>query len=285
MQEMNSLTLNDKTYDCFVDSVARSSVVVSSASGSSIVVKDSSDRSLVGLNVYGKSTQAGTPTPAAPVDIVSVGDDGDVVVTVGGAAMTLTLANGLCGIPVTDKSLATYTDASGQMWCADEIDLERGVRVQRVAKCVSTNSAGYYALGSYARVSLNFANNYSVSTPNGLCNIAPMIGNYTLDALHFYVQNFQAWVFVPINELATQDAKGALAWLQGKGAEIYYILATPIETPLTDEETAAYKALHTNKPYTTVLNDSGAYMSMKYIADAKSYIDNKVSGIITATVE
>lgn len=36
---------------------------------------------LLGLNLYGKSTQNGTPTPENPVDIVSVGDSGSVAVT------------------------------------------------------------------------------------------------------------------------------------------------------------------------------------------------------------
>ena len=356
-------------------------------SGEVISITDAYKRSFRSFSIYGKTTQAGTPTPTAPVEIVSAGEHGAITTLIYGKNMVglenggyasasgiayemasyqrttkfhlpkgtkvvwsdsngtqptdvlqwdkdgnyigtysydnggfeaasadahwlainyylgnrkkltwcqleiginatsyekftwpqnMVLADTLRAIAVTDAKLATYTNASGQMWCADEIDLDRGVRVQRVAKCVSTNSAGYYELGSYARVSLNFSNNYSISTPNGLCNIATMIGDYTLDSLHFYVQNTQAWVFVPINELATQDARGALAWLQEKGAEIYYILATPIETPLTDEEIAAYKALHTNKPNTTVLNDAGAYMELEYVMDAKKYIDSLV---------
>ena len=121
MSEMKSLTLNDKTYDCFVDGVARASVVVCSASGESITVSDSSDQPLVGLNIYGKSTQAGTPTPDTPVDIKSIGDGGDVGINVGNDRFVLMTGDGLHGIKVTDKSIATCTDANGQMWCADEI--------------------------------------------------------------------------------------------------------------------------------------------------------------------
>lgn len=46
--------------------------IVSSAMGESVVATDSTERSLHGLTVYGKSTQNGTPTLEAPVDIVSV---------------------------------------------------------------------------------------------------------------------------------------------------------------------------------------------------------------------
>lgn len=46
--------------------------------------------------------------------------------------LTLPTPNGLPGIPVT--SGGNYTDQSGQQWVCDEVDLERGVKVQRVDK-------------------------------------------------------------------------------------------------------------------------------------------------------
>lgn len=45
---------------------------------------------------------------------------------------TLPTPNGLPGIPVT--SGGNYTDPQGQQWVCDEIDLERGVKVQRMDK-------------------------------------------------------------------------------------------------------------------------------------------------------
>ena len=44
-------------------------------------IADTADYPLMELNLYGKSTQDGTPTPEAPVDIISVGDDGNLSVT------------------------------------------------------------------------------------------------------------------------------------------------------------------------------------------------------------
>lgn len=46
--------------------------------------------------------------------------------------LTLPTPNGLPGIPVT--SGGNYTDQNGQQWVCDEIDLERGAKVQRVDK-------------------------------------------------------------------------------------------------------------------------------------------------------
>lgn len=46
--------------------------------------------------------------------------------------LTLPTPTGLPGIPVT--SGGNYTDSTGQQWVCDEVDLERGVKVQRVDK-------------------------------------------------------------------------------------------------------------------------------------------------------
>ena len=46
--------------------------------------------------------------------------------------LTLPTPNGLPGIPVT--SGGNYTDQNGQQWVCDEVDLERGVKVQRIDK-------------------------------------------------------------------------------------------------------------------------------------------------------
>ena len=46
--------------------------------------------------------------------------------------LTLQTPTGLPGIPVT--SGGNYTDPNGQQWICDEVDLERGVKVQRVDK-------------------------------------------------------------------------------------------------------------------------------------------------------
>ena len=67
-----------------VNDGASASPIVSSVHGEVITLDDSAERPLRGLNVYGKTTQNGTPTPEAPVALDSVGDDGSVDVTVCG---------------------------------------------------------------------------------------------------------------------------------------------------------------------------------------------------------
>lgn len=62
----------------------RQNVLVGSETGNPVSCDDAYSAPLCGLTVYGKSTQDGTPTPDAPVPIVSAGDSGSVAVKVTG---------------------------------------------------------------------------------------------------------------------------------------------------------------------------------------------------------
>ena len=122
---------------------ARQNILIGSETGNPVSVSDAFSAPLCGLTVYGRSTQDGTPTPDNPVPIVSAGDGGTILVTVGDGAderqtIALQTPNGLPGIPVT--SGGNYTDPQGQQWVCDEVNLERGVRVQRVDKTCFDNT-------------------------------------------------------------------------------------------------------------------------------------------------
>lgn len=69
-----------------------------------------------------------------------------------------------------------------------------------------------------------------------------------------------------------------------KGVDIQYELKEPIVTELTAEEVQKILALHTNKPNTTIWNDQNAEMQVTYVADTKSYIDNKFKELSNAIV-
>ena len=60
----------------------RQNVLVGNETGNPVSCNDAYSAPLCGLTVYGKSTQDGTPTPDAPVPIVSAGDGGSVAVKV-----------------------------------------------------------------------------------------------------------------------------------------------------------------------------------------------------------
>lgn len=284
----------------------RQNVLVGSETGNPVSCDDAFAAPLCGLYVYGKSTQDGTPSPDNPVPIVSAGDGGSVVVKVTGKnrmppnlkrgnvvecfvkkntpitlvfkgdfvsqggnllfigenneklwfgidnnkaehhitlkanatkfqyllndmasenvclmwnasspdyepyreqLLTLPTPNGFPGIPVA--SGGNYTDPQGQQWLCDEVDLERGVKVQRVDKAA----------------------------------------------------------FDSTKTLAEQNA----------------ILTTPIETPLTPAEIAAYKALTAYAPDTVVQAGDGAGVKLEYQRDVNIAIKKLEDAIASMT--
>ena len=76
----------------------------------------------------------------------------------------------------------------------------------------------------------------------------------------------------------------AQEWMRVKAVKVQYILAAPIETPLSADELAAYRAMTSHKPNTTLCNDAGAGMAVDYIADTKNYIDKKIAAIAAAAL-
>lgn len=58
------------------------SAVECEATGDVIAVNEASNNRLRGLNIYGKTTQDGTPTPEAPVEMVTAGNSGVITVKV-----------------------------------------------------------------------------------------------------------------------------------------------------------------------------------------------------------
>ena len=183
------------------------------------------------------------------------------------------LTHTLPGIPVT--SGGNYTDSNGQQWICDEVDLERGVYVQRIKRMTLDGSESWKVSGGkyiYMKIS-----DYASQPSNGFCSCMPYKYSYEGDGI-FGVDN----VIYLGEQLSRSFDLDVTAWtsiLAANPATILYTLATPIETPLSETELAAYRALHSNYPNTTVLNDSGAHMVVKYAADTKLYIDNKIAAL------
>lgn len=294
MSEMKSMTLNGKRYDCFVDSVARSQVeataVVGSAYGENIAVTDASNYVLAGLRIFGKTIQEGTPTLDVPVDLVSAGDNGGVTVSVTSGtqshSVTVATPNGLPGVPVT--SGGNYTDANGQQWICDEIDFARGVYVKRVGTVMFTGVEKWYYQEKSKYFYTLIADRKSGSEL--LCDRLPKSKDLTnsttigwwamaTDNSLFAVTGLpNAGIASTVDEIKT--------YVTANPIEVVYILSTMSETPLSEEELAAYASLHTYRNSTIVSNDASAHMEMEYVMDAKKYIDRQISaGILAATVE
>ena len=285
---------------------ARQNILVGSETGNPIAVDDAFAAPLCGLTVYGKSTQDGTPTPDAPVPIVSAGDGGTITVTIGDGAdeqktITLQTPNGLPGIPVT--SGGNYTDENGQRWVCDEVDLERGVMVQRIASFVidAKNANDISVMNPYAHV--NVVTSARLKTPQNtsskhrsdrcvFCEALPWMFNTwasTVNAIGYVEDNRIDFAiensYLGLSEASTNnERKTALVkYFTGKPCRVVYIIATPIETPLTPAEIAAYKTLTAYAPDTVVQANDGAGVKLDYQRDVNIVIKNLEDTIASMT--
>ena len=64
-------------------------------------------------------------------------------------------------------------------------------------------------------------------------------------------------------------------YLSTHNATFYYVLSTPVETPLTANQIAELK-LNTYYPTTNI--NSNADVIVEYVCDTKHYIDKKIAG-------
>ena len=274
---------------------ARQNILIGTETGNPLSVDDAFPAPLCGLTVYGRSTQDGTPTPDAPAPIVSAGDGGTIVLTLGdgnGKTQTLTLStpNGLPGIPVT--SGGNYTDQNGQQWICDEVDLERGVKVQRVGKRtittqdtflksgLSTNDVNYFSLANF------FVHIGTTGKKNALMSNRFVTGNnqdFGAAGKIFQGGASSNSIYFSVDAQKYPDAETFKQWVVENGLMFLYLLTDIIETQLTPAEIAAYKALTAYAPDTVVQASDGAGIKLDYQRDVNLVVKNLEDAIASMT--
>jgi hypothetical protein len=207
--------------------------------------------------------------------------------------LTLPTPNGLPGIPVT--SGGNYTDPSGQQWVCDEVDLERGVKVQRIASFVidAKNAKNIFVTNIHTHVTV--ATNARIATPQKtnkdvrfercvFCEVLPWvksmwashvtgIGFVENDSVELSIENS----YLGLSEASTDDERktALVKYFTDKPCKVVYRIATPIETSLTPAEIAAYKALTTYAPDTVAQASDGAGLRLNYQKDVNIAINWK----------
>lgn len=186
--------------------------------------------------------------------------------------LMLPTPTGLPGIPVT--SGGNYTDPSGQQWVCDEVDLERSVRVQRVYKVeVDGENVKFVQAGEYVNLDqrgLPFARIFGGEA-------AIVIS--TFSKAQWYFNSYNRFLYLIKANFADQLNESCKNQL----GKIYYVLATPIETPLTPAEIAAYKALTAYGPDTVVQASDGAGVKLVYQRDVNIAIKKLEDAIASMT--
>lgn len=305
----------------------RQNVLVGSETGNPISCNDAYSAPLCGLTVYGKSTQDGTPTPDAPVPIVSAGDGGSVAVKVTGKNLFPVITNANISkinkptggvrygyvfyVPAQSSVTASGNADIGTNCFVGDLDIKTQTYTQK-AQLVSEKGGTYTAKLQSGWYVIYIANDYlptiltklnaakiqleigtkatvyepyreqllTLPTPNGLPGIPVTSGgNYT-------DPHGQQWVCDEVDlergikvlriDKGAFDATKALA-------EQSVIRDTPIETPLTPAEIAAYKALTAYAPDTVVQASDGAGVKLEYQRDVNIAIKKLEDAIASMT--
>ena len=210
-------------------------------------------------------------------------------------SLTLQTPNGLPGIPVSKDG--NYTDADGQQWICDEIDLGRGKYVQRVKDFIinrNTNistSMGDYGAPEKDTILARYLDKTIKKLGAVLCRELICAKNWSNDSESVFATETSIDFRLSRKRLGletettTDENKTAvLKFLETTPLHGLVELNTPIERDLTPEEIAAYKALRTYGPTTVITNDAGAGMEATYVADTKAYIDKKFKELNQAIV-
>ena len=209
--------------------------------------------------------------------------------------LTLPTPNGLPGIPVT--SGGNYTDPSGQQWVCDEIDLTRGVRVQRNDSFAisSENARDIVVMNDFTKVTV--ATSARIRTPKQtdksdalgrvlFCEVLPWerdVWASRKNAMGFSENHYIDFAIensiLGLDEASTNDERktALVKYFTNKLCKVVYRIATPVETPLTPAEIAAYKALTAYAPDTVVQASDGAGVMLEYQRDVNIAINWKTA--------
>ncbi|MFR4950196.1 MAG: hypothetical protein ACLUCQ_06735, partial [Enterocloster sp.] len=162
-------------------------------------------------------------------------------------SITLQTPNGLPGIPVTSNG--NYTDAKGQQWVCDEIDLEREKYIERRWQKVFDGSEDWriYSSSRFKGYMIDGILPFSDSRRAGFCNMFTVSENTEIiESIWLGVGN--SILYTVSNRFYDEslEDKGLANWkafLAENPMKVMTYLDTPIERGLTPEEIAAYKAL------------------------------------------
>lgn len=172
-------------------------------------------------------------------------------------SLSISTPTGLPAIPVNTDG--NYTDANGQQWISDYVDLKRGKLYKKVTRLnLKDVDAISVAHGFHSN-----GNGYlSFSVKNVNKGHKPISNRYkssmwTNESGYTYVPNINTIVFV--NDRFT-DKQTAIKLVQN--TYVIYALTSQIETDLTPEEIQAYKNLVTYAGTTIVENNAECYMEV-----------------------
>ena len=258
--------------------VLQNAINVTTDKSTSIVLNDSSDCNIVGLTLYGKSTQSAIPTPTNPVDINNINNP-SITFSNDSDRQSNNIQCTLRGIGNVCDTLTVNSDGTG--YITQRLFVERITSQQK-----STSYEWNYSKTTHRF----FRNDYSYSfdakdnKPLILCSHLDVGENEKNTAF----DNSIGWINVGGVGIAIRmtEFDGDIAkfkkWLDDNEVYVVAPRSKPITVNLSKDEVDKILSLHTYYPSTTIVADCDC--EVEYVADTKTYIDNKFNELATALV-
>jgi len=230
---------------------------------SSYNIKGTVNYPIIDLTLHGKSIQNGTPTPEAPVDILSVGSDGTVVISCNNGSdnsVSATITSGLPLYSIKDvhDELIYNADGTGKI-------IKRTRRMPLSSQYNWTMSAnparfGYAAGITGADISSGYAS--AISEFFSDCRL------------------YSTWIDIFTDYFADLDE--FKEFLDNNDVYLIYPLATPEIIELSSAEIAELQQLQTFDGVTDINNNEDAEMSVKICTNAafSEYIYPVIKGLL-----
>lgn len=191
--------------------------------------------------------------------------------------LTLSTPNGLPGLLV--DSGGNYTDSNGQQWICDSVEFYSdgtGKKIQRLKRAsgLAFKKVSYgiqeesYLYETY--LSDLSENGYPPCLCTGLKYDKRILDN-NLNGMYAYPKSIRA---------RFKDSKNEQEDIEKlKTFEFLYALQTPIETDLSSEEIAAYRALKLNNPVTNVFTAESLMpgIEVDYVPETEQYIEKSIN--------
>jgi hypothetical protein len=228
--------------------------ITGTASGGNTSITDGADIRLKNIILYGQSTQAGSPTPANPVPIVTA----PVNITVSDGADGSQTAAGplLLGLVSNHRDYTTYTDTNNISYYADSADISSGLITRRTQSYTFDGSESW-ALHTSGAFLLNMplAPEYApLARVNSICT-SFITANVVIASMPD--QSWRPATRTPggliiyfrydgiTGDTAEDRIEGFKAWLYNNPQTIIYGISNPYTEIIPAETLTALRALHT----------------------------------------
>ena len=258
--------------------VLQNAIKATTDKSTSVVLNDSSDCNIVGLTLYGKSTQSAIPTPTNPVAIKNINNP-KITVTNDSDSQSINIQCTLRGIGNVCDTLTVKSDGTG--YITQRLFAER-ITSQRKSTSLEWNYSK--ATHRFFRNDYSYSFDVKDNKPLILCSHLDVGENEKNTAF----DNSIGWINVNGVGIAIRmtEFDGDIAkfkkWLDDNEVYVVAPRSKPITVNLSKDEVDKILSLHTYYPSTKISADTD--FEVTYIADTKNYIDSKFNELATAIV-